>query len=201
MALKNWVSRKSENGKGNDFLEIFLANKPLLVRLIGQFVKPNDIEDILQETFLLSYTASKQGDIHNPRAYFSTAARNIAINHIRRAESRLNVSFDDLIKDDETAEYLNLSSVNKVENEFESEEEFLTLCRAVKTLPPKCRRVFILKKIYGLSLKEIAKELSVTEKAVEKHVTKGFALTLQYMSRHGYASKGIGKKANGQVKR
>ena len=40
---------------------------------------------------------------------------------------------------------------------------------AVRQLPEQCRRVFVLKKVYGYSQREIAKELSLSESTVEKH--------------------------------
>jgi RNA polymerase sigma-70 factor (ECF subfamily) len=43
----------------------------------------------------------------------------------------------------------------------------------VAQLPLQCRRAFLLKKVYGLSQKEIAGYLGISESTVEKHVAKG----------------------------
>ncbi len=42
--------------------------------------------------------------------------------------------------------------------------------------PTQCRRVFVLKKIYGLSQEEIAAELGIAQSTVEKHIAKGLLL-------------------------
>lgn len=48
-------------------------------------------------------------------------------------------------------------------------------CQVVEELPPRCRDVFILYKIHGMSYKEIATELGISQSGVEKHVTKGLS--------------------------
>ncbi len=46
----------------------------------------------------------------------------------------------------------------------------------IGSLPPQCNRVFNLSRFKGLSNKEIATALSITEKAVEYHITKALGL-------------------------
>jgi len=62
-----------------------------------------------------------------------------------------------------------------------SNEEFGRFCDAVRQLPVQCRRVFVLKKVYGHSQQEIANQLGIAENTVEKHIAKGMALCLRYM--------------------
>jgi len=76
----------------SSWLENFLRDRPLLLRIISRIVRPDDIEDIVQETFLHSLAASRKQQIENPRAFMARIARNIALNHIGRAEQRLNSS-------------------------------------------------------------------------------------------------------------
>lgn len=166
----------------NNWLDSFLGNKPLLCRIVGRIVRPDDIEDIVQETFLHSFTASNRQQIHNPRAFMARTARNLALNHIGRAEQRLNQSFEELVGLEGEFEELTPS----LESQHQSAEEFMVFCRAVAELPLVCRKVFILKKVYGLSQKEIATYLGISESTVEKHVAKGLLLAADYMRIHGY---------------
>ena len=168
----------------NNWLESFLGNRPLLCRIVGRIVRPDDIEDIVQETFLHSFTASNKQPIENPRAFMARTARNLALNHVGRAEQRLNQSFDELVGLEGEFEEL----TPPLENQHQSAEEFQIFCRAVAELPLICRKVFILKKVYGLSQKEIAGYLGIAESTVEKHVAKGLLLTANYMRTHGYHS-------------
>ena len=50
------------------------------------------------------------------------------------------------------------------------------LTAAVARLPTRCRQVFTLRKVYGLSQKEIAAELNISENTVEQHLAKGMRL-------------------------
>jgi RNA polymerase sigma-70 factor (ECF subfamily) len=166
-------------------LESFLSCKPLLSRVVGRIVRPNEIEDIVQETFVLSYAAARKHEIANPRAFMLRTARNIALDYIGSAGRRLNCSLDDL-GDDEF-----LSHAPNVEAEVQSGERFLAFCRAVAELPVGCRRVFILKKVYGLSQKEIASYLGLSPRTVEKHVARGMLMTTRYMQSKGLDSSDL----------
>lgn len=163
------------------WLESFLAHRPLMARLVGRIVRPDEIEDIVQETFIRTYAAARNQTIQNPRAFMLATARNIALNHVTRAEQRLNCSLDDLCGT-ETA-----TSVDSIEARCQADERFVVFCRAVAQLPVGCRRVFILKKVYGLSQKEIAAYLQLSPSTVEKHVAHGMFLTARYMARRGHA--------------
>jgi RNA polymerase sigma-70 factor (ECF subfamily) len=162
-------------------VESFLNCKPLLSRVVGRIVRPSEIEDIVQETFVLSYAAARHQDIANPRAFMLRTARNIALDHIGSAGRRLNCSLEEL--GDEAF----MSQVSTIEAEVQSDERFLAFCRAVSELPVHCRRVFILKKVYGLSQKEIASCLGLSPRTVEKHVARGMFMTARYMQAKGLA--------------
>lgn len=168
------------------WLEKFLTHRPLLFRVISRIVRPDEIEDIVQETFLHSYAAARNTRISNPRAFMVTVAKNIALNHNNRAENRLNCSMNDLIDPDI------LTLADSAEMQCQSDERFLIFCKAVAGLPVNCRRVFILKKVYGLSQKEIASHLKISPSTVEKHVAKGMQKTAQYMEEKGLL---VGAKA------
>lgn len=159
-----------------NWLEQFILNRPLLYSVVGRFVRPDEIEDIVQETFLHSYAASRQQTIRNPQAFMVKTARNIALNHLNRAENRLNRSLEGISEE-------HLDAVTRtLEDEYQSREVFMVFCRAVAALPSGCRRVFILKKVYGLSQKEIAEHLGIAGSTVEKHVAKGILLISEFMA-------------------
>ena len=166
----------------NDFtnlLDSFLAYRKQLLRYIGRIVRPHDIEDIVQETFVQSLTASKHQPIRNPRAFLFRTARNLALNSINRAEHKLNCSMEVLDETDfETPD-------DPVAGKYESDLRFHNFCKAVSMLPETCRKVFVLKKVYGLSQKEIAQHMGIAESTVEKHIAKGMSSTAAYMQQSG----------------
>lgn len=165
----------------NTLLECYLGCRRRLRKMVGRIVRPDEIEDIVQEAFVTSYVASRSQDIRDPQGFMIRVARNLALDHVGRAEQRLNCSLEDLNEGD-------LSLEDDFELQCESQERFLAFCRAVATLPTGCRRVFILKKVYGLSLNEISAHLDLSVSTVEKHVAKGLALVMEQMQKAGHAA-------------
>ena len=51
-------------------------------------------------------------------------------------------------------------------------------------LPPKCREAFALRKVEGLSQREVALRMGVSENTVEKHVGKGLRILLRLFGRN-----------------
>jgi RNA polymerase sigma factor (sigma-70 family) len=164
-----------------NFLESFLDCRRLIARMVGRIVRPEEIEDIVQEAFVTSYAASRTQEIRNPQAFMMRVARNLAFDHVGRAERKLNCSLDDI-------DELELVSDLDTELSCQSEEKFLEFCRAVSHLPTSCRRVFILKKVYGLSLIEISKHLGISTSTAEKHVAKGLSIVMEHMIRTGHST-------------
>jgi RNA polymerase sigma factor (sigma-70 family) len=58
------------------------------------------------------------------------------------------------------------------EDALAEEERRNALKRAIMTLPPKCRNVFIMARLQGKPHSEIARECGITVSAVEKHLSR-----------------------------
>ena len=164
--------------KKTELVDIFLSYRTQLRKAVSSIVGSDDVDDIVQETFIKSYEADLKQDIQYERTYMLRTARNLALNHVSRASEKYNVSMDDCETD------ANLMGA-KLEAVFESKERFFHFCRATDMLSTEVKRVFILKKVYGLSQKEIASRLGISESMVEKHVAKGLrkcAIILERMN-------------------
>nr|WP_232771378.1 RNA polymerase sigma factor [Colwellia sp. 12G3] len=146
-------------------------------RLISHIVKPDDIEDIVQETFVKTYEADLKQEIKYVRSYMLKTAKNLALNHVALWDNKYNDSLEDFSQPP-----VQLTSVN-VEDDYESKEQFLFFCRATDQLSGSVRKCFILKKVYGLSQKEIAKYLNLSESTVEKHIAQGLLKSAMYIKR------------------
>jgi RNA polymerase sigma-70 factor (ECF subfamily) len=155
---------------------IFLECRASLVRLVGRIVRPHEIEDIVQETFIRSYEAAGKRTIRHPRAFMLKTASNLAINHVKRAESRLTDAVEDFGLSDV---YL---TTETLESSYETRQRFLLFCRVVRKLPLQCRRAFLLKKVYGLRQREIAQYLGISESTVEKHIARGLLVCAESMA-------------------
>lgn len=49
-------------------------------------------------------------------------------------------------------------------------QELEALCRSIQRLPSKCRKVFVLRKVHGLSYDKIAESLGVTRESVKGYM-------------------------------
>jgi RNA polymerase sigma-70 factor (ECF subfamily) len=69
--------------------------------------------------------------------------------------------------------------------QLDDRRRFEAFCAAVDQLPPLCRRVFVLRKVYKLSHQEIAEVLGVSHSTIEKHVAKGLVRCRDHLRRSG----------------
>ena len=92
------------------------------------------------------------------------------------------------IGDFEGQEVLQDSSQAAVDDAVDGRERIRVLARAIAALPPQCAKVFILRKMQGLSQKEIAARLNISVRTVENHVALGLVRCRAYMRAHGCAS-------------
>jgi len=65
------------------------------------------------------------------------------------------------------------------------DEELGRLTRAIQALPERCRQVLTLRKIYGLSQREIATRLGLPESTVEAEVADGVRRCARFLSNPG----------------
>ena len=164
--------------KNDDLTREFLATSGGLERAVRRIVPPGDVEDVVQETYVRAYQANVSGEIRSPRSFMYRTAVNIALNHANKAETRLSESLEAI--GDGRGEALFSPGSNTLERVC-SLEDFAFFCEAVRSLPLQCRRAFVLKKVYGFSYSEIAQKLEISEKTVEKHISKGLVRCRSYI--------------------
>ncbi|MFK8016473.1 MAG: RNA polymerase sigma factor, partial [Gammaproteobacteria bacterium] len=144
-----------------------------LLRVVRPRASRQDIEDILQDTYINTYQSSLKQNISFPKAFMVKTAIRLANRQIEVAQ---RVDCDEAIEEQSDAAAAVYDTVvfdSHTEQTVFNREDFGLLCDAVSELPVQCRRVFILKKVYGLSQREIAEKLGISESTVEKHVAKG----------------------------
>lgn len=158
-------------------------------RFVSRIVLPDDVEDIVQETFVKSYEADLKQDIKYTHSYMLKTAKNLALNHIAKWDNKHSDSLD--TSDD----YQQSLKSMQLEDEVTSKERFLLFCRATEQLSQPVRKCFILKKVYGMSQKEIAAQMNLSESTVEKHIAKGLLKSMQYMQQQENVSADIEQTA------
>ncbi len=171
-----------EEKKTTDIADVFISNRSFLSAWVKRFVnRPEDVEDIVQETFLRSYRALMKREIENPKAYLFSAAKNLALKHNNLSANKFASQIDDI----GLSEVISLD--DPVLQSAEAREEMSFLSEAIRELPVQCRRVFVLKRVYGLSHQEIADRLGISPNTVHQHLSKGVARCTMYMRDKGYA--------------
>jgi RNA polymerase sigma factor (sigma-70 family) len=161
-------------------VDVFVSLRGRLERLVIGIAPPREVEDIVQETFVRVCQIENKESIREPISYVFRTARNLALDHVKRAESRLADGGDAL---DRLSGLKDLSAIetDPTYAQVASGEEFALFCEAVRELPKQCRRAFVLKKVYGYSLKEISDEMGVGLPTVETHIVNGTKKCVQYM--------------------
>ena len=139
-------------------------------------------EDIYQDMFVRLNTAQLPDEIGSPRAFLYRTAFNLANDH-RRALSR-RVARDGAWLDVATQSSGGeaISDHPDVDQAIDARREMQLMLAALDDLSPKCREVFTLHRLRGLSHRQVAENLGITTKTVEKHMTaalKQLALRLR----------------------
>lgn len=160
---------------------IYMSLRGSLARAVIGIVPPKEIEDIVQETYVRACQIEKKGKINTPRSFLLKTARNLALDHIKRAESRLTISLED---GPESGLAVTGRPADETFDEVATNEEFALFCDAVRHLPQQCRRAFVLKKVYGFSRREIAREMRLSESTVQTQLARGMKRCTYFMDQY-----------------
>ncbi len=164
---------------------VFQDNESIIKKFLRRFTSsPQAIEDITQETILRALQAEKAREIQEPRAFLFGIAKNVA----RKELERKSQSIIDFIGDFSGQEYISTEAA--IDDCVDSRQRMLLFWEAVATLPAQCQRVFVLKKVYGYSHKEIAKTLGISISTTEKHVAAGLKRCSEYLAQAAGESGG-----------
>lgn len=152
--------------------EVLVHEAPLRAWL-RRTMSVDDVEDIVQESYCRIASLTDVSHIRSGRAYLFTTARMLVLERIRR--SRV-VSIDaaiELEKLDPADEYPSPEQIAA------GQRELRRVKRLIDGLPERCRDVFRMRKIEGLSQREVAIALNLSEHTVENDVAKGLRLILR----------------------
>jgi len=173
-------------------LRTFLENESAIKRLLARFFpRKQDVEDLAQETFLRAYAAEAEQEVHAPKAFLFRVAKNLALNARARHANIMTDSLEDSVDPD----VLLQDGQASADDQVEARQRMRLLEDAVAALPPQCARVFLMRKVHGLSHKEIAQALGISVSTVEKHIAAGLTRCSDFLRRHGYETGGRGLSA------
>ena len=171
----------------DDIRDTYLLIKRGLARAVSRIVPPHEVEDVVQETYVRLCQVGAPEKINNPKSYLYKTARNLALDSLKLADNRITESWHENV--DVNDELATVARDDTFE-QAASSEEFGRFCEAVRQLPIQARRVFVLKKVYGYSQREIAIELGLAESTVEKHVALAIRRCTAFMCEREWLESG-----------
>ncbi len=155
-------------GDDNYIFEVLKLEGLLQSYLCRYVCNPSDTEELLQETYarLLAVKESQRRRIQSVQAFALTTARNIALDWLRHRQVVPIKYVGDL------EELQILIDDGRLDEVVGAHQELKRVAAVVAGLPDRCRQVFTLRKVYGMTQKEIAGRLKISENTVEQHLTK-----------------------------
>jgi RNA polymerase sigma-70 factor (ECF subfamily) len=152
----------SETCKENVFSHFFKTHiKVLRNFLIYKFGNEEQAEDIAQEAFIKLWQNCADVPLEKAKSYIYTIANNSSLNIIAHQKVKLNYQKNNTLNDrsNENPEFL------LEEKQFKDK-----LLTAIENLNETQRVAFLMHRIDGKKYAEIAEELNISVKAVEKRI-------------------------------
>lgn len=146
--------------------------------LRSRFARPGDVDDVVQEAFVRVLHARQTGVIDSPKAFLFATARNLVLARLRHEAV---AGLQDGLTESDASGVLDESA--DVPRAVSHAQELELLTQAIQSLPTRCRQIITLRKIYGLSQKEVAAELGISEHTVEAQGTIGLRKLAEYFER------------------
>jgi RNA polymerase sigma-70 factor (ECF subfamily) len=163
--------------------EVLPHEAALRAWLAARFPLVPDHDDLVQESYARLMQAHATGPIACPRALLFVTARNLALNQLRHQR----------VERPEGAEEIDALAVADdragAPEALAHAEDFQILVRAIESLPARCRQIVTLRKIYGLSQREVATRLGIAEHTVEAQGSIGLRKCIEYFRRHGHGPR------------
>jgi RNA polymerase sigma factor (sigma-70 family) len=147
--------------------------------LLARFPTLPDVDDIVQESMARMLQAYETAPVRSAKALLFTTARNLALDAVRRQRV---VAFEPITASNDPDV---LTSDHDVVATVSKQQELELLTNAIQLLPERVRQIFTLRTAYGLTQKQIAAQLSVSESTVEKQMALGIQLCARFFADGG----------------
>lgn len=170
---KRGARNREERASG--FFLFLQKNRKILATVARRLMVSADVDDIIQETLVRALESEKLKTINQPEGFLIGIAKNVAREEARRRIALNQQLLEDLELENHIADEPSIDSI------VDGRQRMEIFAGAIRKLPPRCARVFVMKHVFGASHKEIAAELGISVSTVEKHVALGLKTCRAYM--------------------
>lgn len=174
------------------FVQHILVHEAELVAYLRRcWPNAQDVHDLRQEVYARIYESALKGLPESPRAFLLGTAHHLVTDRIRRSR----VVSIEAVGDPDSLHVL----VDECTPErwMGGRQLLSRLVHAFDQLPDRCREVLWLRRVQELSQREVAVQLGISEKTVEKHMAKGVRL----LAEHYHGSAALPPKATARARR
>lgn len=151
--------------------EVLVHEAALTQFLRRTWFNPADIPDLRQEVYIRVYESAAGGVPEAPRAFLLTTARNLIVDRIRR-ERVVSIDFTFDIDGHIEGQGV-LVDGSSPERRVMASQELRRLAQAIDGLSSDCRAVVWLRRVEGMSQREVATHLGMNENTVASHLARG----------------------------
>jgi len=143
--------------------------------LQSRFPRGVNIDDVIQEAYMRALKAREEHPILSPKSFLFATARNLALDSARHS----SVAMTEYLPQDDLSEFEDGGM--GVPEIVARNQELEIMTKAIQSLPDRCRQIFTLRKVYGMSQKNIAEHLGISRNTVSAQLTIGIDRFTRFM--------------------
>lgn len=190
---------KTENSLDEWFETEVLRHEASLTQMLRRcWPNQDDVPDLRQEVYIRVYESAARQRPDSPRAFLLATAKNLILDRVRRER----VVSIELTQDFDSPSVL-VEGISP-EQRVNARQELGRLAGAIDQLSANCRAVVWLRRVDGLSQREVAQKLGMQEGTVASHLARGLKVLTKVVhgndlesEAHGVAKGGSSESEHG----
>lgn len=144
---------------------LFREHNEALVRfLLARLRSRQAALEVAQEAYVRLLSLDEPGAVSYLRSFLFKTAANLAVDRLRRDDVHARAT--------ETPLFHEFADARTPERMVAGAQEIGQLNSLLRALPPKCRRAFVLTRVYGLDLSVVAAQMGLSERMVRTYVVR-----------------------------
>jgi len=153
----------------NAFLAPFLPHLAAATRYVARKVRPDEVEDIIQDSLLRIVTHCREIQVHHPKSYLMMVVRTAIVDRKRYETTRRLSDHCELVDAYHPADILCPCRI------LTGRQELETAIERLNAMPKRTRDMLLAVRLEGASFKVTAERYKVSISTVEKQVASALA--------------------------